>query len=554
MINMYSDKDKKFNKARELRNSVPLRKYKTSNYPEVINLVDRLYNEMVNLYGLSMTRPASIKNLKHHIEFFVLNLYKAYCIDPTKVIPYSRDRSAYSGKKSRCKNKFGLSFRYSVEGTETGGKPVVTFLEKQGYLKNFNFQHDKNNPNNSYQSRMRATPKLINLIVDQFQVSDDMAEYDTSDDELVVVKGVKPKPRWIKFVNDKGRTTRKKIQRPRRVCKTPDNPAVREMRKNLEIINAVMEKAEITLDISDAELKQLNARMLDDPDPYRQVIDFSRKRIYRVFLDRSLDRGGRFYGPWYQNIPKEYRPYIMIDGAPTLELDYSSLHPNLLYHFAGVDPPAGDLYELEGYRTDKVTRKFLKAIFLRMINSESPLAAKGSIREAAFSKKKKKRRLKYPAEFGKLEDKYLDPIIDKFLEKHAPLAEKFIFKDKDLGNKLQNIDSHLAEKVLLSFAMDNIPVLPMHDSFRIDARLYQKLLEIMGWAIIENFGKPIKISNDDYVPLMDRMFGMVEDRIRSGDYGDEEELDSLIEHLESTMLFSKKGESLRKLKASRKTN
>jgi hypothetical protein len=84
---------------------------------------------------------------------------------------------------------------------------------------------------------------------------------------------------------------------------------------------------------------------LDDPDPYKQVVDFSRKRLHRVFLDRrhKLDRGGRFYGAWYQNIPKEYRQHIMIDGAPTMELDYSALHPNLLYYHAGVDPPKGGI-------------------------------------------------------------------------------------------------------------------------------------------------------------------------------------------------------------------
>ena len=75
MVTKYSDKDKKFNKAKELSNTFSLRKYKTSNYPEVTNVVDHLFNEMVNVYRLSLTRPSSIKNLNHHIEFFVLNLY-----------------------------------------------------------------------------------------------------------------------------------------------------------------------------------------------------------------------------------------------------------------------------------------------------------------------------------------------------------------------------------------------------------------------------------------------------------------------------------------------
>ena len=540
------DKDRRYNKARELRNSTPLRKYKCLISPEVTSVVDHLYEEMVGVYGLNLIRKSSIDNLKYHIEFFILNLYKVYCNDPTKIIAYSRDRNAYSGKKSKYKHKFGLSFRYSVDEGK-GGKPVISFLEKRGYIETFGFQHDKRNPNNSYQSRMRATPKLINLIVDQYAVSEDMIEHDVSDDETIVVKGVKPKPKYV-YVIENGKKKRKKLKRKRRVCKTPDKSLVREMRKNLEIINEVMDRAEITLDISDDELKKLNARMLNDPDPNKQVIDFSRKRLYRVFLDRRLDRGGRFYGPWYQNIPKEYRQHIMIDGAPTLELDYSALHPNLLYYYAGVDPPEGDLYELEGYSED--TRNFMKAMFLRMINSPSPYEAKGSIRKAAFyvskKTKKRKKRLKIPAELGKLEDKYLDPLLDKFLEKHHPLKD-YIFKAKDLGNILQNVDSQIVEKVLLYFALEGITVLPLHDSFRIDARVYDKLEEIMHRVIIESFGAPIRISNDDYVPLVNKMFGMVEEQIKGGDF-DEGRLDSLINDLEDSILFSKVGEKLRKLK------
>jgi hypothetical protein len=36
--------------------------------------------------------------------------------DPTKVISYARPQRAYSGKESKLKNKFGLTYRFSVEG------------------------------------------------------------------------------------------------------------------------------------------------------------------------------------------------------------------------------------------------------------------------------------------------------------------------------------------------------------------------------------------------------------------------------------------------------
>ena len=212
-------------------------------------------------------------------------------------------------RNQEYKTKFGLSFRYSVDKGKDG-KPVIGFLERQGYIETFSFQYDRNNPNNSYRSRMRATPKLIDLIVNQHKVTEDMVETDVDNEETIIFKGLKPKPKHIDVIEN-GKRKRKKIQGRRKICKTPDTPIVREMRKNLEIINEVMEKAEITLEISEEELRELNARMLDDPN--KQAIDFSRKKLRRVFLDRRPDLGGRFYGPWYQNIPKEYRQYIMIN-------------------------------------------------------------------------------------------------------------------------------------------------------------------------------------------------------------------------------------------------
>jgi hypothetical protein len=153
---MDSDRDQRFEKARELRNSTPLKRYKTSNYPEVLAVVDCLFNEMVSQLELDLSRKSSAQKLKHHIEFFVLNLYKVHSNDPTKVIAYSRDRNAYSGKKSKYK-KYGMSFRYSVDEGKHG-KPVIAFLEKGGYIETFSFQHDKSNPDNSFQSRMSAAP------------------------------------------------------------------------------------------------------------------------------------------------------------------------------------------------------------------------------------------------------------------------------------------------------------------------------------------------------------------------------------------------------------
>jgi hypothetical protein len=518
-----SEKDRKFNKAKLLKNSCRLNLYKHSNYPEIVSVVDHLCDEMIKAEDISLIKKSSLAKMKYHMEFFVINLYKVYVGDPTKVISYSRDKGNYSDKKSRYVRKFKLSYRYSVEAGKNG-KGVINFLEKQNYIETFSFQYNKVRGGSSFQSRMRATRKLIDLIEEKYAVSAVMFDLDRSKDETVIMKGVKPKPIWVMEVNKDGRKIRKKKQRKRKICKTPDKPIVREMRVNLKVLNDVMDKADISLDISKEEVNALNIRMLNDPDPYKQAIDFSRKHLYRVFLDRRLDLGGRFYGPWYQNIPKEYREHILINGIPTLELDYSALHPNLLYYFAKANPPAGDLYQLDGY--SKETRNFLKGAFLRLINSSSRNDAKGSIREAAF----KHGKISVPAELGNLEDRLLDPLIDKFLEKHKAL-NPFIFKAKNLGNRLQNVDSMIAEKVLLYFALQGIPVLPLHDGFRISAEMYPKLEEVMHRVVTENFGRDIWISNDEYPLLAMKLFDMIAEGIDKGEH-DEQSLNTLFNDIE----------------------
>ena len=63
----------------------------------------------------------------------------------------------------------------------------------------------------------------------------------------------------------------------------------------------------------------------------------SNKTLYRIFSNSSWKQHGRFYGGWWQNIPKEYREHISINGVPAVELDYLSFHPRMLYHLCGLE-------------------------------------------------------------------------------------------------------------------------------------------------------------------------------------------------------------------------
>jgi hypothetical protein len=514
--------DKNYVKALELGNSCLLTKYKGSKYPEVLSrAIDHLFEEMVETEEIRLTRASSKNKLRHHIQFFVLNLYKVYHRDPTKVIAYSRDSKWYSDKKGiNCRRKFNLSFRYSVQNPPIG-KPVITFLEKQGYIKTFGFKNVRSGSGRSYQSRMRAEQKLIDLIEDHYEIDEQMVEEDYSGEETIIVKGLKPKPTY-KYVWKDGKRKNKKFQKKRKICKTPNKPIVRQMRANLEIINALMEQSDIRVIITDEELAAINRkRIKDDLDPINRPVDFSRKRLHRAFLDRRLDRGGRFYGPWYQGIQKEFRQYITINGAPTLELDYSAIHPNLIYAIEKATPPVGDMYRLDDYSED--TRNFLKFMFLMMINAKDANSAKGAIRAKAFGwtkgrkkKQTKKPKIKIPAELGRLQDEYLDPVVNQFIEKHEPIRDYFFSPQRfgfPFGNWLMYLDSQITEHILLHYAAQNIPVLPVHDSYIVDARVFEDLGRIMDKAIYDNFEKTFKISNDNLGELFKKMAGIIKQDI-----------------------------------------
>ena len=93
------------------------------------------------------------------------------------------------------------------------------------------------------------------------------------------------------------------------------------------------------LEISDDELADLQKRLTDDPTNER-TIRMDQRSLYRVFNDAEFKTGGRFYGGWWQNIPKEYRKHLAVNGKRMVELDYSNQHPTILYAWENVERPA----------------------------------------------------------------------------------------------------------------------------------------------------------------------------------------------------------------------
>ena len=194
-------------------------------------------------------------------------------------------------------------------------------------------------------------------------------------------------------------------------------------------------------------------------------IDGFKPRLKAVFNDSNWSHGGRLYasatkiGFNYQCIPSDMRKSIIIDGMPTVEVDYSGMHPHLLYARLGKSL-SGNVYDFLPCE-DKPLAKFA---LLVMLNAKSKQAAIGALMKrlndlrlaSGLSPKKDALRK------ALLRNSEFEEIVDKAAKRHAEIRSFFY---RGTGIRLQNIESLIALDIVHHFCIQNIPVLPVHDSF-----------------------------------------------------------------------------------------
>jgi len=215
----------------------------------------------------------------------------------------------------------------------------------------------------------------------------------------------------------------------------------------------------------DDEFRQLNQGSLKK----RNIpIDLNMSQLYRVFNNGSFTQGGRFYGGWWQLVPEEQRKHILIDGEPTVELDYKALHPTLLYLEQAGHLPDDDPYVLEGHQGDKFMREVGKSMLLIAINakdSSQGLRATRRHLEGKFGKDE-----------GRIHGLDLGDVIEQYKMKHKLISWYFY---TGYGTKLQFKDSWLAERIMLRLIKAGIVCLGVHDSFIVKQRHRHELFQAM---------------------------------------------------------------------------
>lgn len=176
--------------------------------------------------------------------------------------------------------------------------------------------------------------------------------------------------------------------------------------------------------------------------------------LVRIF-NGELARGGRFYatGTSWQNVKADMRRRIAIDGEQVVELDFSSLHPAMLYAEAGAIMPA-DSYDISPWQ-----RELVKLGVLVLINANSEHTAR-----LAIAHKPVMRTVAEPGSQQAI--RLAQDLIDDIKRAHKPIAHAF---HSDAGARLMRQDSELAERVMILLARQGIVALPVHDSFLVPA-------------------------------------------------------------------------------------
>ena len=164
------------------------------------------------------------------------------------------------------------------------------------------------------------------------------------------------------------------------------------------------------------------------------------------------------------------RAFITIDGKFTNEFDYGRIHPTILYADENI-VLEGDAYDIG---IGKEHRAIVKQSFNAMVQAKSKLTTP-------------------PKDIDwKSTGRTWKELRQLILDKHEPIKDSFFC---GMGNRLQFRDSQLAQQIMLRFAKQDIPVLPVHDSFIIIRGLYSELVNVMHEEFEKMFG--VHISIDD---------------------------------------------------------
>ena len=416
----------------------------------------KVLDEVLDCISVGRTRlPNRNIYLFAHTKIY-LNLFVVWKHHPQKTVGISR-RKSYWDSSSIYRHP-QLSYTVMIN--------LLDAMRKKKWL---------NRPTKGYfdstlgigeTTRYRASDKLIKAFkADKLTLAHITKDEFFRDTQGIVLRGKKPK-KTPKNKSPKGKPIEFKFTN-----------ALKNKQQNIAELNWAFDKAHIDLFVTKTEEKKIREHMTrrasKDKDKVAEI-QYNNKYIQRIY-NEDFQHGGRFYGGFWQQIPKEWRSRITINNKLTVEVDYSSLHLSMLYwrqkNYFNEDPYALS----EG---DRTSNKLALNFMLNATNFNECLSAV-----------KKEKKILHPSKHIKGCKDYESYL--KFLAAvHKPIKKYFF---TGIGLKLQRQDSDMAEAVMMRMFQQGRIALPMHDSFITAGENIYRLNKVMQSVSKELLGSMLKM-------------------------------------------------------------
>lgn len=208
-------------------------------------------------------------------------------------------------------------------------------------------------------------------------------------------------------------------------------------------------------------------------------------KLYRVFHN-DLNHSGRYYGKNHCNIPSECRKKILIDGKETIQLDFKSCVPSILYIMSGNKLSENqDLYHVDGLT---IPREYIKSIFVCAVNASSENKAYQAIRHEILEMKKYSGNYLIDIPTNKVIKEWIEVVLSQY----SYLKEYFFSPKK--GLIAINKESEIITEVYLQCIERDIPVLDVYDCILCLKKDKECVRQIMKDSCIKVLGHELNIS------------------------------------------------------------
>jgi hypothetical protein len=358
---------------------------------------------------------------------------KTYRADPNQWISYSRNQNWYRDP--------GRQQYFPVRTPYASMRSAIDQLAGTGAI-----EHRKSPPGNlDQQSSFRATADLLRV-------------YTEHPAPLICA----PRERIILRDSDG------------KLARYQNSDRIEKWRKQVLAFNEVLRSAAIELDgklicegdavwVRDGEPVSVQD---DETDERRMVNGTATLSLHRIW-NETWQRNGRLYGPWVQNLPKETRRTLLLNGEPVAEPDYPALHCRLLYDLAGKSMPDKP-FEIDGWERSEVKRAFYT-----MVNARTWNSARLAIWEHT---------------------KRTDELMAAIVRKHSAITDVLC---SGIGARLMFMDATIMCRNIGDLTREGILALPIHDSVIVPAKYEGKAFEIMerNLALKTSFKKTRSVTN-----------------------------------------------------------